>query len=61
LLLKHLATSLGMGAVAAIDSRYRKSLVFCFRWKTIVWSSGVSIPEIGLASLAVPSIPLMDS
>src|SRR6266542_2100498 len=58
-LVKHLATSWGTGAAAAIARRYRKSPVGLVRWKMIVESSGVSIPEIGAGLLALPSMPLM--
>src|SRR6266498_1829599 len=58
-LVKHLATSWGIGAVAAIDRRYRKSPVGLVRWKMIVVSSGVSMPEIGAGAGALPSMPLM--
>src|SRR6266702_1925738 len=58
-LVKHVATSWGTGAVAGIDTRYRKSPTAWVRWKTIVEGSGVSIPEIGVGLLALPSMPLM--
>src|SRR5947209_5802284 len=43
---KHLPTSGGIGAVAGIPRRKRKSPVGCVRWKTIVLAFGVVIPEI---------------
>ena len=55
---KQPATSLGMGAVAGMASRYRKSPVGWVRWKVIVFGSGVSIPEIVWSGdLALPSMP----
>ena len=58
--MKHDSHSVGNGAVAGIAVLYRKSPVGFARWKMIVWSSGVSIPETGeVAELACPSIPLM--
>jgi len=40
-------------------SRYRKSPVGCSRWKTMVASSGVSIPLTGAGLLAWQSMPLI--
>jgi hypothetical protein len=49
---KHFATSSGIGPVAGIASRKRKSPVGFSSVNTIVRSSGVSMPEIGFAALA---------
>ena len=57
---KHLPTSSGIGPAAGMLSRNRKSPVGCVSVNLIVLSSGVSMPEIVLASPAVNSaMPLM--
>src|SRR3954467_9098904 len=57
---KHAPTSGGIGAVAGIDMRRLKSPVGFVRWKTIVWLSGVEMPEIAVAlPFATSSQPLI--
>ena len=46
---KHLATSRGIGPAAGRLSRYRKSGVGVVRWKVMVRALGVVIPEIVFA------------
>jgi hypothetical protein len=43
---KHFVTSAGIGPVAGIAIRYRKSPVGFVRLKTIVYGSGMEMPEI---------------
>jgi hypothetical protein len=52
---KHPATSSGIGPVAGIDTRNSNSGASLVRWKTIVLSSGVSIPGIPPAPGSSPS------
>ena len=48
-LVKHWATSFGIGIVAGIANRYGKSPTGWFSVKMIVLSSGVEMPEIDVA------------
>ena len=57
--MKHLATSLGIGAAEGSVSRGRKSPVGVVRWKTIVLLLGVLIPEIGFGAPGWTAKPLI--